>query len=417
MLTNCAPLSLLEYLKRHVTALTRETESHPKPQLRLYVLTDEYGNDTETPNYSPKRFGNEFMARKNVILIYQKDQLVIGMTTFEYASSSSSRKWTRSYIQYVDTTGLYSPRELQSHLTKSLVKAYMAYCADEMKLERIHLLGMGKPSLLFAGSENNAGKRALPPMKLVNWWLNLVNDFVKTLKTKVKVMAYSPTEAADGSNRLMKRISSLGPNWSYNLPYESVALDSSCLDLIPLFEDDPKWRHFESTVLTGRNKKKIQGKRKHCETEEVEEISVRDFYESLQIRPEFRSDSCVFLVIVFDGGVNSNNNRTTNTNTNSNPIRDTINDPCATCTPSSTALASFATRMLGNLTFESELDALRSSKKVSSWLKLMGVGSFEISSIGVVEESEMKENSEGSLKDAEVVNCLQGSLIKRKVLK
>ena len=44
---------------------------------------------------------------------------------------------------------------------------------------------------------------------------------------------------------MKKRISTI-PNWIYGFPY---AQGLPCVDQIPLFEDDPKWRHFEATIL------------------------------------------------------------------------------------------------------------------------------------------------------------------------
>ena len=411
MLTNCAPITLLQYLKENVTDLVDESANN----LKLFVLSDEYNNGAEEKvvesfmDYTPKRFKDEFLARKHLILIYQGAQIVIGMSTFEYAycanNNNSQLNWSRGYIQYVDTTGLFTPRQNQSHLTRSLVKSYLTYCKDVLNMGSVHLLATAKPAFLFAGSEFIEGKRALPAVKLINWWIGLIQDFAAKSE-KCKVFVYSPAEEAEGSTRMKKRISGFD-GWTYGLPYASSL---PCVDQVPLFEDDPKWRHFEATILDDdellEEIEKKSKKRPRIIDEEVKNeqfntvvttntVSVKEFFESIQIRPEFRSDPSCFFVLQFP-----------------KRIKDNISNDFETEKLKISDLASFGIKMLSGLTFESEANAKISSQKISGWLKLMAVPSVEIRRV----EKDEKRGKENVENQQIAVNSLQ-SLIKKKPLK
>lgn len=415
----CAPISLLQYLNEHVTCLSSEsnTESTESSQnLRLFVLSDEYDNVAlESDNvgtfldYTPKRFKDQFLARKNLILVYQGSQIVLGMTTFEYAFVNTHTNWSRAYIQYVDTTGLFTPRSNQSHLTKSLVKSYLTYCKDVLNMESVHLLATAKPSFLFAGSEFNEGKRALPAVKLINWWIGLLQDFTSN-QNNSKVFVYSPAEEAEGSSRMKKRISTI-PNWIYGFPYASGL---PCVDQIPLFEDDPKWRHFEATILDDdeileqvdrKNKKRPkileddakENQSVKSKSEIVCRMNVKEFFQSIQIRPEFRADPSTFFVVRFPRRICDS------------PSDETISPL------KKSDLATFGLKMLSGLTFESESVAKASSQKISGWLKLMAVPSCEIKSISLDKEN-LRNASNNVNPESAKVNSLQ-SLIKKKVPK
>lgn len=408
MLSNCAPITLLQYLKEHVTALADESSKN----LKFYVLSDEYANEADENvksfmDYTPKRFKDEFLARKHLILIYQGAQIVIGMSVFEYAytpsNPDSQLNWSRAYVQYVDTTGLFTPRPNQSHLTRSLVKSYFSYCKDVLNMGSVHLLATAKPAFLFAGSEFIEGKRALPAVKLINWWIRLIQDF--SAKEKCQVFVYSPAEEAEGSTRMKKRISGF-EGWTYGLPYASSL---SCVEQVPLFEDDPKWRHFEATILdddelheelerkTKKRPRIIDDDHKIQESQESKvpkcRVSVKEFFESIQIRPEFRSDPSTFFVLQFP-----------------KRIRDTANfEPIQH--GKSSDLASFGIKMLSGLTFESESAAKASSQKIAGWLKLMAVPGVEIKQVTKSIEKDEKENI-----PSVQVKSLQ-SFIKKKPLK
>ena len=427
---NCAPngndLDLLNYLEKHVTSLNKDLSSDlPSSELnslQLYVLSDDYNYGDEKVDtksfldFNPHNFNDEYIAKKNLILVYQGNTIVLGMSTIEYAYSYDTKKWSRAYIQYVDTTGLFNPRELQSHVTKSLVKGYLSFCLNRLNVESVHLLATAKPAFLFAGSEFIEGKRALSAVKLINWWINLLQDFTQKNKNS-KVFVYSPSEEVENSSRLKKRISKI-VNWIYGLPYN---LELPCVDQIPFFEDDPKWRHFQATILddyddndgygydndnviiedSKKSKSKSSKKLKIADAIDKTKvncrINVKEFFESLQIRSEFRSEPSTFFVLKFP-----------------KKIQDNYIWPLSESNSKSSNLATFALKMLNNLTFETELSAKNSSQKISGWLKLMGIGGCKITEIEI--ENKINNDENNNSKHELVVNSLQ-SLIKKKINK
>lgn len=422
-------LRLADFLKENVKYLACDCNK----KTVMYVLSDDCRPPTASEpdsflDYSPAQYRNEYLARKHLVLIYQESAIVLGMSTFEYAflpiaGAEHLKRWSRAYVQYVDSTGLFAPRQDQSHLTKSLVKAYFKYCHQIMNVSQIHFLATAKPSFLFAGSDLIDGKRPLPGAKLVNWWLSVVDDFGKSLQDKenqsqasdneqLQVFVYSPTEEVHGSKRLGKLVEKLkGCRWVYGWPYESKAL---CTDQIPMFEDDPKWKHFEATVLDDdeilEQIERSEKKRPRIIIDDEEEesvpakpvklgkprgiMSVRQFFEGLQIRPEFHGETSAFFVLKFQ-----------------QRLRDAVADaPGAT---RKADLASFGIKMLGGLTFESEAAVRRSSQQIMGWMKLMGVEGVELQAIA----TDLRDGQAQALDAAtsEPVHSVQG-LIKRKVL-
>jgi hypothetical protein len=408
-------MNLREFLSEHLACISDDAGSSKN---QVYVLSDCYdspkeavsnhSNDAQFMKYSPKHFRTEFMARKHLILIYQGPVIVLGMTAFEYAhvpmvnSEFFSLRWSRSYIQYIDSTGLYEARQNQSHLTKSLVRAYLLYCARELKMESFHLLATAKPALLFAGSEFIEQKRALPSIKLVNWWLGVVEQVCTNDLDDAQVFVYAPFEEASGSTKLCKRITKL-PRWKYGVPYDSKA---PCIEHVPFFEDDPKWRHFEASILDDdRFQRPLRKKPKILDSEDGDEkkpalslckMTVKAFFSSLQVRPEFRDEIAAFIVIRF-----------------ASSLFDAPAQGEEATIRKKSDLATFGCKLLSTLTFESAAEAKKSSQKITSWMKLMAIPGQAIKSI----ELDTAKSDDASSVDQEnipiQVNSLQ-SLIKRK---
>lgn len=416
-------MNLSDFLAQQVSIIS--DSSSPVPQ--IYVLSDSYDyperSESNSPNeflsYSPKQFRTEFLARKHLILVYQGANIVLGLTAFEYAhipvvaSDACGLRWSRAYIQYIDSTGLFQARQNQSHLTKSLVRAYALYCANQLNMESIHLLATAKPSFLFAGSEFIEEKRSLPAVKLVNWWLNLVQSLVADgLPKDTQVYVNSPFEEANGSSKLKKRVSSMGSQWHYGFPFDAKA---PCIDHIPLFEDDPKYRHFEASlqdddaVLEEADKLNRKKPRVVVDSEDEQELmkpkkpkqnkaacrmTVKEFFASLQIRPEFRNDPSAFIIITFPSRL-----------FDSQKIK---NEPIT----KKSNLATFGCKLLSGLTFESPQEAKKSSQKISSWMKLMSIKPVTLSNF-ITPSSIDTENIPPPDTVVPQVNSLQG-LIKRK---
>lgn len=429
-------MNLREFLQEHLTCIS-EAQA-PKPH--IYVLSDCYDvptSETEASshghaaarfmNYTPKRFRDEFMARKHLILIYQGSSIVLGMTVFEYAhvpvvqSDVCTLRWSRAYIQYIDSTGLYASRQNQSHLTKSLVRAYVLYCARELKMDSLHLLATAKPAFLFAGSEFIEQKRALPAVKLVNWWLGVTERIVEEDSlTDAEVFVFAPFEEATGSARMRKRISAMNnPRWKYGVPYDAKA---PCVDHVPFFEDDPKWRHFEASVLDddevieavercSRKKPKIildsdsddPAPPRKTNSDALCKMTIKEFFASLQVRPEFRDAMAAFIVVQF--------------RSSSSSLFDDVTRPQEEASQAGTRsdLATFGCRLLSTLTFESPVAAKKSSQKISSWMKLMAVSGTEIK--GIPAPTPTPTAAESKHADENVpppaVNSIQ-TLVKRK---
>lgn len=324
----------------------------------VHILTDynvkknTNGEDDDTREYSHLSWKHEQLMRRRLILVFQRHKnsnlLVIGMSVHEYCEknrhkdSSDDVMATRSYIQYVDTTGLFSPRENQSHLTKSLVCLYIQYCHQQLKCSSLHLMASAKPSFLFAGSEFNEAKGKLSTAKLVKWWFAVIEQACQAMKA-CKVKVWSPGEDVMEDNRTADRIQrrqakqSDGIEWSYGPFYQ--ASDRIC-DVVPLLEDDPKLKHFMSFFEDA-----------HKDVHKMDLIKCKNFMETLGLRPEFRNQchSTLFM-IEFD------------------------NRPCtkAVWPEKPSQLAAFATKMLSNLTFEDEGKCVDASGKITSWLKFMG---------------------------------------------
>ncbi len=423
VITLVGSMNLREFILEHLTCISDDSISTKN---QIFILSDNYDfqkqedseNSTKFMNYTPKNFRNEFMARKHLILIYQGPVIVLGMTMFEYAyvpfvsSDVCNLRWSRSYIQYIDSTGLYEARQNQSHLTKSLIRTYMLYCARELKMESLHLLATAKPAFLFAGSEFIEQKRALPAVKLVNWWLGVVEQVCAKDLTDAQVFIYSPFEEASGSNKLSKRISK-HPKWKYGVPYDSKA---PCIEHVPFFEDDPKWRHFEASILdddevieaverTSRKTPRIldsededdcykKKPQKKSSSSELCKMTIKEFFSSLQVRPEFRDEMSAFVVIRFQSSL--------------------FDPPAKVEVPieKKSDLATFGCKLLSTLTFEGPVEAKKSSQKITSWMKLMAVPGQQIKTI---EKQSPIEQTDENIPPPAQVNSLQ-SLIKRKLV-
>lgn len=177
-----------------------------------------------------------------------------------------------AYIQYVDTTGLYRPRRRQSALTKAVVQFYLEH-AQKTGVGTISMYASAKPSFVFGGSEAIDEKRPLPPIKLINWWIACLSS----LDSNHRCYAYSPFEERSGSRRLARR---LPAGWKYGYPYHPAAHFS----VIPVFasQDDPKWQHHSCMLASGRD---------------AAEMTVSEFWQTMQLRDEFRQEPSAFFTI------------------------------------------------------------------------------------------------------------------------
>lgn len=93
-------------------------------------------------------------------------ELVIGLTAVEYPKDYGFEP-NRGlvYLQYVDTTGLFKPREAQKSVTRALVNAYIMACKD-VGFRRCHIFAKANPSYMFPGSEGIPAKGRLDDAKV-----------------------------------------------------------------------------------------------------------------------------------------------------------------------------------------------------------------------------------------------------------
>lgn len=182
-----------------------------------------------------------------------------------------------AYIQYVDTTGLLMPRTKQSQVTKEIIRAYIR----QERFESIQLFAFASNELIFKGSSSIPQKQPLPPVKLINWWTKCLEPF------KPHAYIYSPFEERSGSKRLRRRAVDI--SWTYGYPWTR----DSHYSLIPVFatQDDPLRQHHECMSKSGPDASKM---------------TVGAFWETIQLRDEFRQEPSAFITIYFGKKLASN---------------------------------------------------------------------------------------------------------------
>ena len=97
---------------------------------------------------------------------------------------------------------------------------------------------------------------------------------------KAHAYIYSPFEERSGSKRLCRRAVDI--SWTYGYPWSQ----DSHYSLIPMFaaQDDPIRQHYECMSKSGPD---------------ASEMTVRAFWETIQLRDEFRQESSAFITIYF----------------------------------------------------------------------------------------------------------------------
>ena len=175
-----------------------------------------------------------------------------------------------AYIQYIDTTGLLIPRAKQSQVTKEIIRAYV----KQEQFESVQLFAFASDELIFKGSKRIPQKQPLPPVKLINWWIKCLEPF------KAHAHIYSPFEERSGSRRLCRRATEI--SWVYGYPWSH----DSHYSLIPIFatQDDPLRQHYECMSKSGPD---------------ASEMTVRAFWETIQLRDEFRQEPSAFITVYF----------------------------------------------------------------------------------------------------------------------
>lgn len=374
---------------RHLILLYQQTSKGSSSEDGLFFAE---------PRSPGRRHGSNYGQNCNNVSanVYGSSVLVLGLTALEYAKVSDGRM-ARAYIQHLDSTGMYQPRRAQGRLTRALVKAYIRYAIDQLGVQFLHVYASAQPSLLFGGSERslavNGGtsgrKRPLDGKTLVAWWLALLHQVLNwDVTVACRASIWAPADGASlagswNSVRIMTdRLSNneTGIQWHYEIPYDLEGSSSS----IPLFEDDPKFRHWEAVCSD-------EGPREDATTEQIQYRSrkrmkrsdgqqgmpVAEFFATLAYRQEFsRPDPTAFIRLRFlkeDQSVLVERPR------------------------GRVDWASFALKMLQMVSFETDNENFRASTKIATWLRLAGApGPFQIAI-----SEQFHEGSDNSPEDLE----------------
>lgn len=311
LLPNSSSSSLEKYLQEHLKI------PHDKGRLSCYVLSDHYVESDWALESRPSAFisATEYLKTRHLILVsqcylgspekkkFESPCLVLGMSVIEYAYSMMTDRPgipSRAYIQYVDSTGMMRPRNLQGVLSRKLVECYIKYARDILKVNFIHLFASPKPSLLFAGSEVIGKKTVHGGRHLISWWLALLNHSLADYPINTLIYAFGPGEellplstrhTQHCIEKLSRRVPA--PFFIYGFPYK---LDDPVQDHIPTFEDDPKFRHMEA-LLGCKNQEDRPRKRQR---REQPHLTVREFLETLSYRSDFSQDHSALICVHFE---------------------------------------------------------------------------------------------------------------------
>lgn len=167
--------------------------------------------------------------------------------------------------------------------------------------------------------------------------------------------------------------------WHWGWPYDA----QQGQEAIPFFEDDPKWRHYEAALEDLNNRPAKRQRRDQAA------VTVKEFFETIACRSEFRHELSVFLVLKFPLNLTAATSRAPGLPRNN--FRSGVAGD----------FALFISKLLLTLKFGTEADALRSSMCIWSWLKLRGVMPLE------VEPSPPEEIQEHSLRFHQIARHLE----------
>jgi hypothetical protein len=166
---------------------------------------------------------------------------VVGLKTYEYLKDCAIVANRRLvYLQYIDTTGFFKPREQQSQLTRCLIKAYLEYIIELRYFHRIHITARSQPEYLFKWSERNSLKSALSDIDLIRWWARTLSEF-QSISSGHWVLPCFDVNLSPLYRQLMMQFSACS-KWKEGYPY---IMTNTASEQIPRFPDDPLSRHLE----------------------------------------------------------------------------------------------------------------------------------------------------------------------------
>ncbi|KAF7684578.1 Histone acetyltransferase [Astathelohania contejeani] len=176
-------------------------------------------------------------------LLFQDDVIIAGITIQLNTSG-------RLYIESVDTTGFFNPRDCQTIFTKEFIlETIMQFDASF-----ISVFSCPKKEILFRKSSKNSNKGGLKTAVLLQYWIKLFES-IQTYNKDMELHVFSK----------------FYPKMS--IPYRS-------LEEIYLFKDDPKRKLMKSIKKTNEENK----------------IDLKSFFNIIELRSDFNHGGFVYLV-------------------------------------------------------------------------------------------------------------------------
>ncbi|KAH3679359.1 hypothetical protein WICMUC_001040 [Wickerhamomyces mucosus] len=180
-----------------------------------------------------------------------------------------------------DSLQILINRQREKKTVPNKIKAYKILNYPQNIVYKISLFTRAEGQYLFPNSSENSKKHILSGEGLSQWWLGLLDNILlinfDPSKTTAKVKI--PSE----ENRVLKRY--IEPlkfsKWSIGDIFNNGTNDQDiAVFKIPLFPDDPKARFLEHLVVENR----------------IKRVSLKQFWQELQIRQEFRLGATVSIV-------------------------------------------------------------------------------------------------------------------------
>lgn len=176
------------------------------------------------------------------------------------------------FIESLDTTGLFQPRNKQTFYTKAFISAIIDKIFTKYNISRIECFSHPKSELLFVTSHRK--KRILSPAKLLDYWRDIFvmicNEVILWSNYDKKVFLHGSITDIDPIERLAKQ-------------------------KIVFFDDDPK-RKLKISLNDVKNIKqhKIIGRcKERTDTNSICGVNFKNFYRILLTRKDFVSGGLI----------------------------------------------------------------------------------------------------------------------------
>ncbi|CCE80337.1 Piso0_003453 [Millerozyma farinosa CBS 7064] len=150
----------------------------------------------------------------------------------------------------------------------------------------ISLFTRAEPQYLYPNSAKNSGKHVIDGNVLLNWWVATIDKALPAGSTNWDCKLIVPgSDFISTTKRLPRSTDSV--SWSIGSIFDTDQ-NSLAIHQIPLFPDDPKGRFLEHLVVENRYK----------------QVYLKDFWEELGFRQEFRLGNVVGIIGCREKGFN-----------------------------------------------------------------------------------------------------------------